>query len=172
MRTKWFTIAALVFVATLTLFALPSASPAAAQACSAIHTTDMATWNTSDTRATGHYELMDSALHIWTESNTSTDKVAAYYPLSAPLSTVTSASMSYTTLQGTIPPGMQIVISVGGDMGILVGEPAFPPTFIQGCIQLQRTLAVFGGPKGYFAGHSGAPRSPCRARDRRFPPSQ
>ena len=39
----------------------------------------------SDTRATGHYEVQGTGLHIWTESNTSTDKVAEYVDTSTPL---------------------------------------------------------------------------------------
>lgn len=42
----------------------------------------------AETRATGHYEFTADGLHIRTEGNTSTDKVAAYKPVSATLASV------------------------------------------------------------------------------------
>lgn len=127
MRTKSFTIAALVFVATLTLFALPSASPAAAQACSALHTTDMATWDMY-TGTQGHYELVDGGLRVWTESNTGNDVVQGSRTLDVPFSTITSASIDYTATLGTIPPGIFIFMDTDGDgnwNGVIIGEASY-----------------------------------------------
>ena len=82
----------------------------------------------SDTRATGHYEVQGSGLHIWTEGSTGTDKVAEYVDTSTPLADVGEPSLNYTTTSGTIPPGYQLVVDFDGDGthdGILVGEPTF-----------------------------------------------
>ncbi|MBL8145960.1 MAG: hypothetical protein JNL34_06210 [Anaerolineae bacterium] len=130
MRTKWFTTVSLaLFMAlALSLFALPGAAPAAAQACGAVHTTDLSSWDLSQTRATGHNELVDGGLHIWTEGSTTTDKAAGYYPLAVNLSTITSGVMNYTPTAGSIPPSLQIVIDAdanGTPDGILVGEASF-----------------------------------------------
>ncbi len=80
----------------------------------------------SDTRATGHYEVQGTALHIWTEGNTSTDKVAEYVDTSEPLAAVGEPTLSYSTNSGTIPPGFQLIVDFDGNGstdGILVGEP-------------------------------------------------
>ena len=82
----------------------------------------------SDTRATGHYEVAGSSLHVWTQGNTSTDKVAEYVDTSVPLSSVGEPSLNVTPNSGTTPPGMQLVVDFDGNGsadGILVGEPAF-----------------------------------------------
>ncbi len=80
----------------------------------------------SDTRATGHYEVQGTGLHIWTESNTGTDKVAEYVDTSTPLAGIGEPVLNYTTNSGTIPPGYQLVVDFDGNGstdGILVGEP-------------------------------------------------
>jgi len=79
----------------------------------------------SDTRATGHYEVVGDALHIWTEGNTSTDKVAEYVNTDTPLADVGEPSLEYTN-NGGGAPGFQLVVDFDGDGtndGILVGEP-------------------------------------------------
>ena len=86
--------AALGSVAIGMVAAMITASPA--DAANAAHTADAADTATidvpsdfvqklSDTRATGHYEVVGSALHIWTEGNTGTDKVAEYVDTATPL---------------------------------------------------------------------------------------
>lgn len=81
----------------------------------------------SDTRATGHYEVVGTGLHVWTEGATSTDKVAEYVTTSTPLADAGEPSLDYTsTTSGG--PGFQLVVDFDGDGsgdGILVGEPAF-----------------------------------------------
>ena len=80
----------------------------------------------SDTRATGHYEVVGSGLRVWTEGATSTDKVAEYVDTSTPLAGVGEPSLSYTANDGTIPPGFQLVVDFdanGSPDGILIGEP-------------------------------------------------
>jgi hypothetical protein len=82
----------------------------------------------SDTRATGHYDVVGTGLHVRTESNTSTDKVAEYVATSVPLASVGEPALEYTTISGTTPPGFQLVVDFDGNGsvdGILVGEPTF-----------------------------------------------
>ena len=82
----------------------------------------------SDTRATGHYEVVGTGLRIWTDSNTSTDKVAEYVDTDTPLADVGDPSLDYDATAGSIPPGYQLVVDFDGDGtadGILVGEPTF-----------------------------------------------
>ncbi|WP_409331727.1 hypothetical protein [Trujillonella humicola] len=82
----------------------------------------------SDTRATGHYDVVGSGLRIWTESNTSTDKVAEYVATSTPLADAGEPSLEYTPTEGAIPPGFQLVVDFDGNGtadGILVGEPTY-----------------------------------------------
>ena len=82
----------------------------------------------SDTRATGHYDVVGSGLRIWTEGNTSTDKVAEYVDTDTALADAGEPSLEYTPTSGTIPPGFQLVIDFDNDGsvdGILVGEPSF-----------------------------------------------
>ena len=79
-----------------------------------------------DTRATGHYEFTADGLHIWTDGETSTDKVALYKSVTPyALSQVGVPSMSYSSNFG-LSPGLQIVVDLNNDGtadGILVGEP-------------------------------------------------
>jgi hypothetical protein len=80
----------------------------------------------SDTRATGHYEVVGTGLHIWTAGATSTDKVAEYVATSTPLAGVGEPSLDYTNTSGGGVPGFQLVVdfdSNGTDDGILIGEP-------------------------------------------------
>jgi hypothetical protein len=80
----------------------------------------------SDTRATGHYAVQGTGLHIWTAGNASTDKVAEYVDTDVPLADVGEPSLDYTTNSGTIPPGFQLQVDFDDDGtidGILVGEP-------------------------------------------------
>ncbi|QGJ88937.1 hypothetical protein PBI_GINA_86 [Microbacterium phage Gina] len=82
----------------------------------------------SETRATGHFEAVESGLHIWTEGSTSTDKVALYRFVSVPLGSITGTpSVEYTATTG-ITPGSQVVVDFDGDGtsdGILINEPVY-----------------------------------------------
>ena len=60
-------------------------APAAGVSGSTIYVPDDFNPALSATRATGHYELQGSELHIWTEGATSTDKVAEYIAVNEPL---------------------------------------------------------------------------------------
>ena len=80
----------------------------------------------SDTRATGHYEVVGTGLHVWTEGNSGTDKVAEYVATSTPLSDTGEPSLAYASTSGGVP-GYQLVVDFDDDGsadGILVGEPA------------------------------------------------
>jgi hypothetical protein len=84
-------------------------------------------WDFSETRATGHYHLSPDGLRIWTEGSTSTDKVAAYLPVSVPLASVDGGGVQYVAESG-ITPGAQAVVDIDGDSvpdGILVGESVY-----------------------------------------------
>ena len=81
-----------------------------------------------DTRATGHYEFLREGIHLWTEGNTSTDKVAEYFPTNDAAFPTEGGLEWY----GTSPqPGAQLVFDFdgindnGNDYNILVGEPVY-----------------------------------------------
>ena len=82
----------------------------------------------SDTRATGHYEVVGTGLRVWTEGATSTDKVAEYVDTTTPLAAAGEPALEYTPTTGTIAPGFQLVVDFDGNGspdGILVGEPTY-----------------------------------------------
>jgi hypothetical protein len=80
----------------------------------------------SDTRATGHYDFLEEGIRLYTEGNTSTDKVAEYFPLNKALSGITDVEYDW---YGTSPsPGIQYVMDFDNDGtqdGILVGEKVY-----------------------------------------------
>jgi hypothetical protein len=83
----------------------------------------------SDTRSAGHYEVVNSALHIYTDNviDTTTQKVAEYVAASVPLATVGEPSLEYSGAFGAAP-GFQLVVDFDGDGtsdGILVGETVY-----------------------------------------------
>lgn len=101
-----------------------SAGPASA-ASATIHVPGDFVSALSDTRATGHYEVAGTALHIWTEGATSTDKVAEYVATSTALAAAGEPNLDYTNTAGGVP-GFQLVVDFDADGttdGILVGEP-------------------------------------------------
>jgi len=105
---------------------LAVAAPASA-ATSTIYVPDDFVKSLSDTRATGHYELAGTGLHIWTEGFTTTDKVAEYVATNTLLSSVAEPSLDYTKTSGGLP-GFQLYIDANGDGqsdGILVGESVY-----------------------------------------------
>lgn len=109
----------------------PCPEPVACETYSSVHTTDLSTWDWSDTRATGHRELVDGGLRIWTEGATSTDKVAGYYATNFPLMHVGDETIAdritYDAVLG-IDPGLQLVTDFDNDGtpdGILVGESVY-----------------------------------------------
>ncbi|MDR6904460.1 hypothetical protein J2X63_000146 [Agromyces sp. 3263] len=94
-------------------------------------TTDLKTWSLGETRATGHNELVDGGLHIWTEGTTTTDKAAGYFPTNLPLASLGTGtidgSLDYTATTGP-EPGLQLVVDFdanGTPDGVLVGEKVY-----------------------------------------------
>src|SRR5215218_9869029 len=69
----------------------------------------------SDTRATGHYAVQGSGLHVWTEGSTSTDKVAEYVNTNTPLAGIGEPSLDLTHTAGDIAPGYQLVVDLNND---------------------------------------------------------
>ena len=113
-------------VAGLTV-AISAAAPASAATATIDVPTDFVA-ALSDTRATGHYEVVGTGLRVWTEGSTSTDKVAEYVAAPAPLAVVGEPNLEYTPTSGSIPPGFQLVVDFdddGGVDGILVGESVY-----------------------------------------------
>jgi hypothetical protein len=107
--------------------AVAFAGPASAATSATIHVPSDFAASQSDTRATGHYEVVGTALHIWTEGATGTDKVAEYVATDEPLASVGEPSLDYTSSSGGVP-GFQLVVDFDGDGspdGILVGEPVY-----------------------------------------------
>jgi hypothetical protein len=104
------------------------AGPASAAGTGTIQVPSGFDHSLSDTRATGHYEVQGDALHVWTEGNTSTDKVAEYVDTTVPLSGIGEPTLDLTNNSGSIPPGFQLVVDFDNDGsadGILVGEPTY-----------------------------------------------
>ena len=85
----------------------------------------------SQTRATGHVDFLKNGLHVWTESNTSTDKAAGYFAVSGALPDAAALEWFGTDPQ----PGSQLVFDAdgttgnGNDYNILVGEPVYGENF-------------------------------------------
>jgi hypothetical protein len=85
----------------------------------------------SDTRASGHYELVADGLHIWTDSGpdvkSGDQKVAEYVDTHTPLATAAEPFLEYTDGGADLTdPGFQLVVDLDHDGtpdGILVGEP-------------------------------------------------
>lgn len=98
------------------------------QTFGSVHTTDLSTWNLSETRATGHNELVEDGLHVWTEGATSTDKAAGYYPASFDLVDAGSGfGIAATDATGGYP-GLQMLVDLdndGDNEGFLVYEPVY-----------------------------------------------
>ena len=101
-------------------------APASAADAGTISVPDGFVTALSDTRATGHYEVVGTGLHLWTDGSTGTDKVAEYVATSTPLADAGEPSLDYTSASGGVP-GAQLVVDFDNDGaadGILVGEPA------------------------------------------------
>ena len=104
-------------------------STPAAAASATIYVPDGFVPALSDTRTSGHYEVVGTALHIYTDkvADTSTEKVAEYVAAGVPLAAVGEPSLDYTPSFG-IAPGFQLVVDFDGNGtpdGILVGETAY-----------------------------------------------
>jgi hypothetical protein len=105
------------------------AGPAQAAGSAVIHVPSDFDPALSDTRATGHYDVVGGGLRVWTQGSTSTDKVAEYVDTDVPLASVGEPALNQVNNStGTTPPGFQLVVDFDGNGsadGILVGEPTF-----------------------------------------------
>jgi len=113
---------------TATVFSVAAATPAVSAGAGTIQVPSDFDRAYSDTRATGHYEVVGTGLHVWTEGATSTDKVAEYVDTATPLAATGEPALEYTPTSGTVPPGFQLVVDFdnnGTPDGILVGEPTY-----------------------------------------------
>ena len=80
----------------------------------------------SDTRATGHYEVQGTGLHIYTTDATRDAKVAEYVATTNSLASVGEPKLNFTNTSSGGIPGFQLVVDFNNDgsaYGILVGEP-------------------------------------------------
>ena len=117
----------LALAAVLAVGLAVAISTPAAAASATINVPDDFVPALSGTRASGHYEVVGTALHIYTDDASSTAKVAEYVAAGVPLASVGEPSLDYTPTFG-IAPGFQLVVDATGDGtpdGILVGEPTF-----------------------------------------------
>jgi len=104
----------------------PAASAAATAAT--VHVPDDFVPALSDTRATGHYAVQGTGLHLSTEGATRTDKVAEYVATTTPLATAGEPSLEFANTSGGGVPGTQLVVDFDADGktdGILVGEELY-----------------------------------------------
>ena len=109
----------------------PAPTVSSCTTTSSVVTTNLNTWDLSETRATGHNALTVNGLHIWTEGATSTDKAAGYYTTNFPLSGLgnqtIAQSIDYQATTG-IAPGLQLAVDFdnnGTFDGYLVGEAVY-----------------------------------------------
>lgn len=104
------------------------AAPAQAADTDTIHVPqDFLSKPVSDTRATGHYKVEGTGLRVWTEGNTSSDKVAEYVATKTPLAAAGEPKLDYANTAGGVP-GFQLIVDFDADGsadGILVGEPVY-----------------------------------------------
>jgi|GEM_PF-6096772 len=98
---------------------------------STVSSTDLAAWDKSETRVTGHNELTTGGLHIWTEGASTTDKAAGYYAATFPLASIgvetIAQAIDYTATTGPAP-GLQLKVDFDDDGttdGTLVGEAVY-----------------------------------------------
>jgi hypothetical protein len=127
-KTTLFATAFVLAVSTMTA-AVPFILSEEVSAASTVHTTSLAPssgWNFSETRATGHNELVPNGLRAWTEGSTTTDKAAGYYATPGLLlDDVDSTSIDFASFSGT-RPGIQLRVDRDGNGtfdGTLVYEP-------------------------------------------------
>jgi hypothetical protein len=98
--------------------------------CSAFNTyetVNLNNWDLSDTRATGHNQLVSNGLHVYTEGAASTDKAAGYFATNFALQDAGTPAINYASTNGGTP-GMQLSVDFdnnGTADGILVGEPTY-----------------------------------------------
>lgn len=112
------------------------------QACTTTNnvvTTNLSTWDFTETRPAGHYELVENGLKIYTDTNAigtpDPRKVAGYtatnFALSGLGTQTIDEALDYNATSG-IEPGLQLVVDFDGDGlkdGLLVGEATYGNTW-------------------------------------------
>lgn len=101
------------------------ASIAPCTTTSNLHTTSLTTWDLTQTRATGHNELVVDGLNAWTEGTTSTDKAAGYYSTDFALSEAGIPNIEFSSYTGG-RPSLQLGVDKDANGtwdGYLVYEP-------------------------------------------------
>ncbi|MEO6513282.1 MAG: hypothetical protein ABIR37_01235, partial [Candidatus Saccharimonadales bacterium] len=111
------------------------ASVSACATTSSVFTTDLSTWDRTETRSAGHNVIVPTGLHIYTDDASSNAKAAGYYATNFALSTLgdktIAQSIDYQATTGTAP-GLQLVTDFDNDGtpdGILVGESVYGNTW-------------------------------------------
>lgn len=129
-RPKRFGNKLVAFVAVAALVLQPAYTLLAAQVANAlggtVATTNLSTWDLSETRAKGHNQLVVGGLHVWTDASDSASKAAGYYATPGlNLSDVDSTSIDFVSYTGG-RPSVQIGVDRDGNGtwdGYLVYEP-------------------------------------------------
>lgn len=91
-----------------------------------VDTGSLQSFDFSQTRSKGHYELLETGLRVWTEDTSSQSKIAGYKAVDVALSEVVGVELTQTANSGNIRPAGQLVIDLDGDgtpNGIAVYEP-------------------------------------------------
>lgn len=100
---------------------------AACSTTNTYETVNLNNWDLSDTRTTGHNQLVPNGLRVYTEGATSTDKAAGYFATDFALQDAGTPAIAYASTNGGTP-GMQLSVDFdnnGTTDGILVGEPVY-----------------------------------------------
>lgn len=129
-KSTLFVTAFVLVISTFTA-AVPFLLSKNAAAASTIPTTNLSTWDLSETRTAGHNQLVAGGLHVWTEPSTGSyanefSKAAGYY--STPglkLSDINSTAINFASYSG-VRPSVQIGVDRDGNGtwdGYLVYEP-------------------------------------------------
>ena len=93
---------------------LPINVPSAFAIAGSVHTTDLSTWDLSETRSAGHQALLENGLHVWTDTGITGSpdprKAAAYYSTNFSLADAADFNLDWT---GTTPAaGGQLAVDL------------------------------------------------------------
>ena len=150
-KTTLFASAFVLAVSTLTAAVPFILAEQAGAVGGVVHTTNLSTWNLTETRTAGSNELVANGLHVKTVPSTGSyanefSKAAGYYATSnLPLADINSAAINFASFSG-IRPSLQIGVDRDGNGswdGYLVYEP-----WSYGDGQYWTNKAGFGVPEG------------------------
>ncbi|RIJ78058.1 hypothetical protein D1871_04295 [Nakamurella silvestris] len=109
-------------------FAFTPIASCTGSAAVAVRPENTAGFSFAETRATGHYQFTPAGLKIYTESNGTTDKVAAYKSVDIPFSALGTPSLDYLRSTGVAGASLQLGVDKDGNGtwdGYLVSEPEY-----------------------------------------------